>query len=119
MYIVPRRILVVEDHLDSAELIAELLRDQGHEVFLAHDATAALRIADEQRPCLVLLDIGLPGVDGYEVARRLRAAGVPRRIIALTGYARERDRQLALEAGIDDHLVKPIDITRLLALVSA
>jgi DNA-binding response OmpR family regulator len=117
MYIVSaRRILVVEDHVDSAEMMAEVLRDEGHEVFLAFDATSALQIAGTESPSLVLLDIGLPGIDGYEVARRLREAGVTERIVALTGYSAEADRARALASGIDEHLVKPIDLAQLIAI---
>ena len=114
------RVLLVEDNLDAAESLAELLRIWGHEVELAHDGAAALRAALEVRPEVVLLDIGLPGMDGYEVASRLRAtpglAGV--RLVAVTGYGQESDRRRARLAGFDHHLVKPVDLDRLRALLA-
>ena len=87
--------LLVEDNLDAAESLGELLRIWGHEVTVAHDGAAALRAVPEVRPEVVLLDIGLPGMDGYEVASRLRAtpglAGL--RLVAVTGYGQESDRR--------------------------
>ena len=107
----PRRVLVVDDNVDTAESIGILLKEAGHEVHVAHDGLKALEVARRTRPEFVLLDLGLPGLDGFEVARALRRepdlAGV--RIIAITGYASETDRRKAQEAGIDQHLVKPAD----------
>jgi signal transduction histidine kinase len=114
------RVLLVEDNLDAAESLGELLRIWGHEVTIAHDGAAALRAVPETRPEVVLLDIGLPGMDGYEVASRLRAtpglAGL--RLVAVTGYGQESDRRRARLAGFDHHLVKPVDLDRLRALLA-
>ena len=106
-----RRILVVEDNKDSAESLAMLLRLQGHEVATAHDGTKGLEEAARSLPGVVLLDIGLPGLSGYDVARRLRAtSGLEKALlIALTGYGGEADRQRSHEAGFNAHLVKPVD----------
>jgi signal transduction histidine kinase/ActR/RegA family two-component response regulator len=107
----PKRILIVEDQLDAAEMLASLLRLDGHEVRAAHDGPSALEAAREYQPEVVFLDIGLPGMSGYQVARHLREhAGENRmRIVALTGYGREEDRHRSHEAGCDRHLVKPVD----------
>jgi CheY-like chemotaxis protein len=118
---VKRRILVVDDHPDSAESLVLLLRLKGHDVFLAHDGPAALEEFTRASPELVLLDIGLPGLDGYEVARRARVLDPERKckLVALTGYGGDRERRLAREAGFDEHLVKPVSFDTLLALVAA
>jgi PAS domain S-box-containing protein len=107
----PRRILVVDDHVDTAELQALLLRAAGHEVRTAHDGPVALEAARAFRPGIVILDIGLPGMDGYEVARRLRGEPGLEEVllIALTGYGRDEDRRRCREVGFDHHLVKPVD----------
>jgi signal transduction histidine kinase len=109
------RILVVDDSMDAAKSLALLLRLAGHEVAVAHDGPTALKTADSFQPNLVILDIGLPGMDGYEVARLLR--GQPPSpnlvLVALTGYGQEEDRRLSREAGFDHHLVKPVDPTEL------
>ncbi|WP_434382424.1 ATP-binding protein [Melittangium boletus] len=107
-----RRILVVDDNVDAADTLAELLQTWDHTVWQAHDGHAALKAAEEHRPDVVLLDIGLPGMDGYEVARRLRAGplGPGLTLVALTGYGQASDRSRALEAGFDKHFVKPVDI---------
>jgi PAS domain S-box-containing protein len=108
---VPRRILVVDDNVDAATTLEVLLRSLGHETRLAHDGMAALGIAREFRPEVILLDIGMPGLDGYEVARRLRAMNLGQtfRIVAITGWGQEADRTRSKEAGFDLHLVKPVD----------
>jgi PAS domain S-box-containing protein len=106
-----RRILLVEDNLDAAEALAEYLRTVGHEVEVVHDGAAAVDAAVRGAPEVVLLDLGLPGMDGYEVARRLRAdarANAPV-LIALTGYGQEEDRKRAREAGFAHHLTKPFE----------
>lgn len=108
-----RRILVVDDNQDSAESLALLLEIYGHEVRTAFAGPAALETASTFRPDVVLLDIGLPGMDGYEVARRLRAEHDRCRLIALTGYGRDDDRERSREAGFDHHLVKPVDLNEL------
>jgi PAS domain S-box-containing protein len=117
---VRRRILVVDDNTDSAEALAIALGATGHDVRIARDGPSALQAAEEFEPEVVLLDIGLPGMDGYEVGRRLRAARGPRGIvlIALTGYGRDEDRRRTLEAGFDHHLVKPIAPDQVLAVLS-
>jgi PAS domain S-box-containing protein len=106
-----RRVLVVDDNADAAESLAVLLRLEGHEVRTAHDGPAALEAARGFRPEVVVLDIGLPRMDGYEVARRLRAeAGLADALmVALTGYGQEEDRRRAEAAGFDAHLIKPAD----------
>jgi PAS domain S-box-containing protein len=109
----PRRILVVEDNPDAAALVAGALAALGHEVSVAYDGPAALELARTFRPQVVCLDLGLPLLDGYETARRLRAdvlPGVPLRLVAITGYGQEHDRARARAAGIDRHLVKPVDL---------
>src|SRR5690606_12271186 len=105
-----RRILVVDDNDDAAETLAELLRMLGHEVEVATDGPSALARVDAFVPDLGLVDLGLPVMDGFEVARRLRATvgleGIP--LVAVTGYGQERDRVAAREAGFDELLVKPV-----------
>jgi PAS domain S-box-containing protein len=103
------RILIVEDNVDAAETLQALLELQGHEVWVAHDGLTGLARALELAPSVMLVDIGLPGLNGLELARRLRAElkVQPRRLVALTGYGSPRDRADALEAGFDLHLVKP------------
>ena len=114
-----RRVLVVDDNEDAAELIADALRELGHEVAVAHDGLRAISVADDFRPDVGLLDIGLPVLDGYELASRLRGVlgGARLRLVAITGYGQEHDRRRALDAGFDDHVVKPIDLDRLHDLV--
>ena len=107
-----RRILIVDDNRDAADSLALLLRLSRHEVWTAYDGGAALSLAAEHAPEVVLLDIGLPGMDGYEVARRLRELPQTREslLVALTGYGQAEDRERSNAAGFDDHLVKPVDI---------
>ena len=115
-----QRVLVVDDNVDAAEGLAMLLRLDDHEVTIAHDGAHALALAAAARPTVVLLDIGLPGMDGYEVCRRLRTAGfTDTRIFALTGYSQDRDKQLALEAGFDAHMVKPVEFEKLQQILAA
>jgi PAS domain S-box-containing protein len=115
-----RRVLVVDDSTDSAESLARLLRRWGHEVHLAHDGPSALAAARSTAPEIVLLDIGLPGMDGYEVARQLRQD--PERngsvLVAVTGYGQAADRQQTRNAGFDQHLTKPVDPTLLRTLLA-
>jgi signal transduction histidine kinase len=114
-------VLVVDDNVDIAESLAMLLEDSGHRVVMAHDGPGALRIAEIEDPEVILLDIGLPGMDGYEVARRLRADPRMRgkTPAALTGYGQSHDRARALEAGFDQHFTKPVDIAELETFVNA
>ena len=115
----PRRILVVDDNVDAAESMAMLLRLRGHEVVVAHNGEDALRLAGERPPSVVLLDIGMPGMDGYEVCRRFRTSGLGEmRIIAMTGFGLEQDRQRSKEAGFDAHTVKPVAIAELVKLLA-
>jgi PAS domain S-box-containing protein len=115
-----RRVLVVDDNGDAAESLAMLLRAWGHEVRTTHDGLAALNAAEQVRPEVILLDIGLPRMDGYEVARRLRQRADMRDVllVALTGYGQEEDRRRAKEAGFDAHLTKPANPTALQRLLA-
>jgi len=116
----PRRVLIVDDNVDAAESLADALRDAGHEVRVETDGPSALASAEAFSPDAALVDIGLPGMDGYEVARRLRAAmpRAPLRLIALTGYGQEGDRRRAEAAGFDVHLCKPADLDRIEAAIA-
>jgi signal transduction histidine kinase len=113
-----RRILLVDDNQDTVLSLARLLSLRGHEVATAFDGVAALKLAQEFQPDILLLDIGLPGLDGYEVARRLRAEGFARTpIVAISGYAQENDRTRAREAGFNYHFAKPVDFEALAELI--
>jgi PAS domain S-box-containing protein len=105
------RVLVVDDNVDAAQSLAKLLEMTGHVVWLAYDGTSALQAAIDCRPEVVVLDIGLPGLDGYQVAESIRQQATLKNtvLVALTGYGQDTDRQRALEAGFDHHLVKPAD----------
>ena len=105
------RVLVIEDNRDGARALGLLLRLWGHAVRIAHDGAAGLKTADDFQPQVVLSDIGLPGLDGWGVARALRRdpATAGARLIAVTGYGTEADRQRSREAGFDHHLTKPCD----------
>lgn len=117
----PRRVLVVDDNRDSADTTAMLLAMWGHEARTAHDGPAAVDVARTFHPQLVLLDIGLPGLTGYEVARLLResADGSALVLAAMTGYGQEEDRERARAAGFDHHLTKPVDLARLREILAA
>jgi len=108
-----RRVLVVDDNPDAAELLADVLRVHGHEARIAHDGPVALRVAAAFNPEVALLDIGLPVMDGYELARKLRHQMGSVRLIAVTGYGQDADRQRAREAGFDAHMIKPIEVEAL------
>ncbi len=114
-----RRILVVDDNTDGAWLLAEMLGRIGHQVAVANDPIAALALLPSARPEVAIVDIGLPIMDGYELAVRMREdpVGAGCHIIALTGYGQANDRARSREAGFDDHLVKPVDVAKLLALI--
>jgi PAS domain S-box-containing protein len=114
-----QHVLVVDDNVDAAETLAEILRVCGYEVAVAHDGPSALELAPRFRPQVALLDIGLPVMDGYELGRRLQQ--IPGfqdlRLVAITGYDQERDRAQSLAAGFREHLVKPVDVPALLQLL--
>jgi len=116
---VRRRILVVDDNVDAAESLAQLLRRAGHKVQVTQDARAATDLALQFRPEVAVLDLAMPGFDGFQLARQLRErwVGGPLHLIATTGYGGLEDRRRAREAGFDDHLTKPIAIEQLLRLV--
>ena len=118
--VLARRVLVVDDNLDAAEGLAMLLSLRGHEVATAYDGQSAIDQARELQPDVVLLDIGLPRLDGFEVARRLREEHTsrPMLLVALTGYGQERDRVRAREAGFDHHLLKPVRLEMLEGLLA-
>jgi CheY-like chemotaxis protein len=105
------RVLIADDNRDSAESLGMLLEMSGHEVQLAHDGSQALGLAAEKRPDVALLDIGMPGMDGYEVAMNIRKAawGSDMTLIAITGWGQEDNKRLARNAGFDHHLTKPMD----------
>jgi CheY-like chemotaxis protein len=113
-------ILVVDDNEDAAEMLAEVLALVGHRTRAVFDSAGALELAEGFRPDAALLDIGLPGMDGYELARRLRAIPELARIclVAVTGYGQASDRERALQAGFDEHLVKPVDFDEVQAVLS-
>jgi len=115
------RILVVDDNVDAAEMLSTFLDLVGYKVKVAHSAKAALEVAREQVPHACLLDIGLPDMDGNELARRLRERPETSSIVlvAITGYGQDADRQKTFEAGFDHHLVKPVDTDKLLNTLSA
>jgi phosphotransferase system HPr (HPr) family protein len=113
-------ILVVDDYNDTVESMAMWLKQYGHDVHVARDGYQAIEMARRQRPNYVLLDLGLPRLDGYQVASRLRQEmSAPPVIIAITGHGREEDRQRALAAGCDHHFLKPFDHSALIRLLSA
>lgn len=116
-----RRLLVVDDNRDAAESMSMLLEMWGHEVAFAYDGPSAIQTAEQWRPEAVFLDIGLPGMDGYEVAERLRELPQARDavLIAITGYGQEDDRVRSRRAGIDHHLVKPVAPDALRSLIDS
>lgn len=111
-----RRVLLVDDNVDAVEMLADALRSRSTEVRVAHDAPGAMALFGAFRPRVAVLDIGLPLVDGYELAEMIRAAdgGAACRLVALTGYGREHDRRRSEEVGFDAHLVKPVSLADLL-----
>jgi len=116
-----RRILIVDDNRDSADSLAFLLSEAGHDVRTLYDGPSASSAAEAFRPQLVLLDIGLPQMNGYEVARQLRKSAELRNVtlVAFTGYGRDEDRQQTREAGFDYHLVKPLDAAALERIIDS
>ena len=117
---VSRRILVVDDNEDSAESLTVLLRMQGHQVESAHDGSNAVEAAERFRPEVILLDLGMPGMNGYEVCREIRKQpwGGEVLLIAQTGWGQDQDRQRTKDAGFDGHLTKPIDHHRLAKILT-
>jgi CheY-like chemotaxis protein len=118
---VPRRILVADDNVDSANSLGMLLKIIGHDVRTARDGNEALTVAADFRPDVMLLDIGMPGMDGYELARRVREQpwGKSAMLIAVTGWGQDQDRQRSRDAGFDQHLVKPVELEALEKLLGA
>ncbi|MBX3263214.1 MAG: response regulator, partial [Labilithrix sp.] len=110
-------VLVVDDNVDAADLLAESLAWLGHRTYTAYDARSAHELASELRPSTALLDIGLPIVDGYELARRLRAQQGDILLIAVTGYGQPSDRDRSRAAGFDEHLVKPVSVDEVSRMV--
>jgi two-component system CheB/CheR fusion protein len=119
--IAPRRILIVDDSADAAESSAMLLRLDGHETQTVFDGTSVLEAVQRFKPEIVLLDIGLPGLNGFEVARRLRdlPGGKQLLVVALSGYGQAQDRRQSRDAGFDQHLVKPVDSEQLSAVIAS
>jgi CheY-like chemotaxis protein len=114
-----QRVLLIEDNEDGREMMALMLEAKDYRVECAGDGIDGLRLAAEHHPDIALVDIGLPGIDGYEVARRMRSdpATAMVRLVALTGYGQESDRARALDAGFDAHLVKPVDLDLLMQVL--
>jgi CheY-like chemotaxis protein len=114
-----RRVLVADDNVDAGESLAMLLRLDGHQVELARNGPEALELYERMRPDIAILDIGMPGLSGYDVARRIRqhkdANGV--KLIALTGWGQESDKKRAMASGFDHHFTKPVEPTALVALI--
>jgi CheY-like chemotaxis protein len=107
-----RRVLIIDDNVDAADSLAFILRDMGHQVHVAYAGRAALEMTLRTRPEIVLLDIAMPEISGYEVAKQIRQyLGDGVRIFAVTGYGQDEDRLKSVEAGIDQHLIKPLDTT--------
>jgi CheY-like chemotaxis protein len=115
------RVLIVDDNADCALGFAEVIRLLGHQVEVAFDGPRALLVATRFRPTIALVDIGLPVMDGYEVARRLResAGSEPLKLIAVTGYGEDANRAMSREAGFDLHTVKPVELESLRSLLAA
>jgi CheY-like chemotaxis protein len=115
-----RRILIVEDNADAREALREALEQAGHQIFEATSGSSGVESALAHHPDVALIDIGLPGIDGYEVARRIRSASEARgmMLVALTGYGSPEDRRRSAQAGFDAHLVKPLNFDQLADLLT-
>ncbi|MGA8707252.1 MAG: response regulator [Steroidobacteraceae bacterium] len=115
----PRRLLIADDNSDAAESLAMLLRLEGHDVTVVANGRQALRAVADVQPEFALLDIGMPDMDGYEVARQLRRIQLPSKLtlIAVTGWGREGDKARASQAGFDYHFTKPIEPDELFELL--
>jgi CheY-like chemotaxis protein len=114
---IPLRILVAEDNRDGADMLAVLLRLEGHSVEVAYDGPRALELITIMAPHLALLDIRMPGLDGLEIARTLKTTGHRTMLVAVSGWCSASDREAAREAGFKDYLLKPVEIARLDALI--
>ena len=116
-----RRILLVDDNRDGADSLAMALRLQGQAVEVAYDGESAFELAQKSKPEIMVVDLGLPGFNGHELARRIREApwGKDLLLVALTGWAQEEDRRASVEAGLDAHLTKPLDPEQLSAELNA
>jgi PAS domain S-box-containing protein len=116
---VKQRILIADDHKDTAEMLAVMLRSLGHDIHVVYDGAAALKAAAELRPAVIILDIGMPKLNGYDVCRRIREEpwGKSMLLIAQTGWGQEVDRRRAEEAGFDRHLLKPVEFTELVSVL--
>jgi CheY-like chemotaxis protein len=114
------RVLVADDNRDSAESMAALLTLLGHRVRVAHDGAEAVEAAEGFRPQLILMDVGMPRLDGYDATRRIRERpwGQAVRVIALTGWGQDGDRERSRDAGCDGHLVKPVELAALRAALA-
>jgi len=108
---VAHRVLVVDDNVDAASMLAALVRQLGHDVVVVHDGPSALKAAEAYRPEIILLDLGMPDMNGFEVARALRERGIAPtpRIVAVTGWGKPEDERRTREAGFDMHLIKPVE----------
>jgi two-component system, chemotaxis family, CheB/CheR fusion protein len=114
------RVLVVDDNRDAAESLAMVLTLRGYDAVVCHDGHTAVEVALSAQPDIVLLDLGLPGLDGFEVCRQLREQGLEKaHIVAITGYGQDEDRRRSREAGFDEHLVKPVDPDALMKRLEA
>jgi CheY-like chemotaxis protein len=113
------RVLVVDDYADAAELLAEALSFAGYDVSTANGGLSAIEVFESSPPDAAFVDIGMPDMDGYELARRLRASpsGADLYLVALTGHSGEAERRRSVEAGFDLHLVKPVDLTKVADLL--
>lgn len=113
----PLRILIADDNRDAADSLAMLLRSEGHEVMLAADGEAALQAFEAQRPSVALLDIGMPRLNGFEVAERIRRQDGAALLVAITGWGQSGDRDRSAAAGFNHHLTKPVDYDTLTSLL--
>jgi CheY-like chemotaxis protein len=116
----PLNILIVDDNADAADMLSMYLGSVGHQLHVAYDGQRGLALVEEAAPDVLLLDIGLPDIDGYQLAQRFRALPQTAHatMIALTGYGQESDRERSIAAGFDHHLTKPIDVAALLRLLT-
>lgn len=116
-----RRVLVVDDNVDASDSLVQMLRLMGHEAEVAYGGRQGVEMARTYIPDVILMDIGILGIDGIEAAREIRSASWGRGVllVAVTGWGRDDDRRKSADAGFDEHVVKPIDVERLMALIGA